>query len=87
MPIPRFDPALLHGIASTTGASLDETADALVALERKGLARFHRRRGIVIGVQPLTPEEHRAETIAEGIDPDRAPVTASAFGNIRREPR
>lgn len=87
MGAPRFDVALLRGIATSTGASLDETADALDVLERKGLARFQRRRGIVVAVQPLTPAEYRAETIAEGINPEPAPVRASAFGNISREHR
>ncbi len=87
MSAPRFDPALLRGIAISTGASLADTADALVALERKGLARFECRRGVVVAIRPLTPEEYRAATIAEGFNPDPAPVTASAFGNVRREPR
>jgi hypothetical protein len=82
---PRFDPSILHGVAATTGANLADTADALVSLEARGLVRFKRRRGVIVGVQPITPPEYRAEVIAEGFDPDPEPVTGASFG-LGRQP-
>lgn len=81
---PRFDPRILRGVATSTGTTVADAADALVSLEARGLVRFVRRGRVVVGVQPITPSEHRAEAIAEGIDPDPAPVTGASFGLGRR---
>lgn len=81
---PRFDPAILRGVATSTGASLSDAAEALVTLEARGLVRFVRRGRVVVGVQPVTPSEYRAEAVAEGFNPDPAPVTGASFGLGRR---